>query len=64
MSGDISQRVNQSRSGIAHIEVGSEVVVECPAGVAGAAGAATQLREEKNVNTASFLKGTERREIS
>jgi len=56
VSGDISQRVNQSGSGIAHIEVGSEVVVECPAGAAGAAGAASQLREEKNVNTASFLK--------
>ena len=58
LSGDISARFNQSGSGIAHIEVGTEVVVECPIGVAGAAGAASLLREgDKNTITASFLKG-------
>jgi len=60
VSGDISGRVNQSGSGIAHIAVGREAVVECPAGVAGAAGAASQLRGE-NIITASFLKDGSRK---
>ena len=56
MRGEVSGRVNQSGSGIAHIAVGKEAVFECPAGVSGAAGAASQLRGENTI-TASFLKG-------
>ena len=56
MSGSVGQSgSSRNKSSIA---AGSEVVVECPSGVAGAAGAASLLREgDKNTITASFLKG-------
>merc|ERR1712168_579021 len=51
---------HQSGSGIAHIADGKEAVVECPAGVSGAAGTASQLRGENTI-TASFLKDGSRK---